>query len=178
MKKIVLAALVATAAGGAFAQTYLGATVGATHLNADCTGTSSCDNDDTGYKLYGGYKFTPNFAAEAGYISFGKAKATVGASNLEIETHAILLALAARGDFMPNLSGVARLGIANVDTKATVAGVGSTSETKAKAYFGLGLEYAFTKNLKGVVDADFTDSEVAGSTGAVRMLSIGAQYNF
>lgn len=181
MKKIVSAALLALAVGGASAQVYVGGNFGVTHINADCAGTSSCDTSDTGYKISGGYKFTPNIAAEVAYADFGKVNAKLVITNVEVEVQAVILAAVLRGDLAPGLSGVARLGVASVDTQGRAwnsFASASTSETKTKAYFGLGLEYAFNKQFKGVLAADFTNSELNGETAAVRMFSAGVQYNF
>jgi hypothetical protein len=43
---------------------------------------------------------------------------------------------------------------------------------------GLSLDYAFTKNLKGVAAADFTTTDIYDDSAAVRMFTLGAQYNF
>src|SRR5712692_536925 len=64
---------------------YVGANVGLTKARIDedrisngllASGftTTSIDKDerDTGYKLFGGYKFNPNFALEGGYFDLGK----------------------------------------------------------------------------------------------------------
>jgi OOP family OmpA-OmpF porin len=191
MKKTVLASLLAAASMGAFAQGYLGAGFGVSHLNIDCEGTTSCDTSDTGYKVYGGYKFAPMFAVELGYLDFGKAKLAGFGTNYygysylvngDVKVSAFTLAGVARVPFGAGFSGVARLGVANVNTKAAASVYGTEyyneSETKAKLYYGLGLEFAFNKNIKGVVSADFTQSELSGEKGDVRLIGIGVQYDF
>jgi len=75
MKKVASAVLLALAMGGAHAQVYIEGALGATNLDADCDGVVSCDNNDTGLKLIGGYKVNPNLAVEFGYLNFGKASA-------------------------------------------------------------------------------------------------------
>jgi len=179
MKKTVLASLLAAASMGAFAQGYLGAGFGVSHLNIDCEGTTSCDTSDTGYKVYGGYKFAPMFAVELGYLDFGKAKLAGFGTNYYGYSYLV------NGDVKVSaftLAGVARLGVANVNTKAAASVYGTEyyneSETKAKLYYGLGLEFAFNKNIKGVVSADFTQSELSGEKGDVRLIGIGVQYDF
>jgi OmpA-OmpF porin, OOP family len=186
MKKIVLASLLAVASLGAQAQAYIGGGLGMSEVNLDCGGTTSCDKSDTGYKIYAGYKLNPMLALEAGYIDFGKAKFSGYEGPLfvtgDIKSHGFTFAAAIRGNFTPALSGVGRLGVAQVDTKVsgTVVGFGSgsTAESKAELYFGLGLEYAFTKNIKGVVSADFSQGEVGGESGSVRLIGAGVQYDF
>jgi hypothetical protein len=61
----------------------------------------------------------------------------------------------------------------------------ASAQLASKAYIGeltgvgrLGLEHSFSKNLRASAAADFTTGEVAGEEGAVRLLSIGLQYDF
>jgi OOP family OmpA-OmpF porin len=148
------------------------------------SGFTNCDSDDTGYKLYAGYKITPNIAVEAGYIDFGKATATLGGAKGELKNSAPFIVGLYRGAFTPSLSGVARLGVANVESELDLGAFGSQSETKIQAIVGLGLEYAFTKQFKGTVDFDATSTNevekypVRATSGSIYMISIGAQYNF
>ena len=180
MKKIISAALLTLAVGGASAQAYVGVATGVTNANISCAGTTNCDKTDTGFKLYGGYTVTEGLAVEGGYLDLGQNTASVGVVNLDFKTQALYVAAAARGDFTTDLGGTLRLGVAGVKTsgRATVGTAVSDSDTKYKAYVGLSLDYAFTKNVKGVASADFTTAEVANEAMAVRMFSIGAQYNF
>lgn len=63
MKKRLVAAAISAAllAGPASAQMYLGGGVG----------SARTDTDETSWKLYGGYQFTPTWGAELGYTSLG-----------------------------------------------------------------------------------------------------------
>lgn len=177
MKKVFLAAILAATAGAACAQGYVGGVVGLTHYGVDCAGTTSCDKSDSGYKVYGGYEFNPNWAIEVGYTDFGKTEGAVGALSAEVEAQAISVVGVLRGQFSSDWAGVVRLGIASVKAKLA-NNFGSTSETEAKAYAGIGLEYAINKAFKVTASADFTDVEVQDQTGGVKMLSLGLQYGF
>lgn len=66
MKKhaILLAALIGAAS--AQAQVYGTVAVGGSHLNIDCTGTTSCKSDNTGVKVVGGYAFGNGFSVVLG----------------------------------------------------------------------------------------------------------------
>lgn len=44
--------------------------------------SASSDDEDTGWKIYGGYQFTPNLAIEAAYLDLGEASASAAASGL------------------------------------------------------------------------------------------------
>ena len=71
LKRIVLAfvaVLLFAVAGTAAAQGYIGVGAGLTAVDLCddlfALGATSCDDEDTGLKLFGGYKFNPNFAVE------------------------------------------------------------------------------------------------------------------
>lgn len=174
MKKFSLAGLLMAMMGAASAQVYVGGAFGPSHVE-DC-GVYSCDKSDTGYKVYGGYKINPIIAIEAAYIDYGKAKiTTIGGG--DVSADGFLINAAFRHHATRELSLVGRVGLSMLDAKLRRP-LGSTSDSSTKLYFGLGLEYAFTKNLKGTVSADFTSAEVAGEDANVRLISIGAQYDF
>lgn len=188
MKKTMFSILALSAlalSSAASAQGYVGLGIGATHFNADCTGTTSCDKTGTGFKLFGGYKYNPSIAGEIVYFDFGKAKATIpdvsGPVNGEIKTSAFGLGAAFMGPFSPEWSGVARLGIARVKTKVT-ASLGSLSasdsENTTQAYFGLGVGYALSKNATVDLSADFSKAKFSGESANVRMFGIGFTYGF
>lgn len=186
MKKqaIMLAALI----GAASAQAqqpgepiYMTTAAGVSHLNLDCTGTTSCDASDAGAKLVGGYQFGNGLSFEVGYVGFGKFRATDGALGLTVQPAAFLLggayALPLSTDWRLNL----RLGAAHVKTRIrAVSGTlsGKGSEGKVKVYAGVGLAYAISNTVKIELGADSTQSEYAGEKGSLRLISLGATYSF
>ena len=183
MNKITLAAALLALATSASAQlnnkAYIGGAFGLSNVDVDCAGVASCDNNDKGFKLYAGYKLHPQIAIEGGYIDFGKSNISVGSRGVgSIAVDGFLLNAAGRLPFTRELTGVGRLGLAFVDTKASGWPYGNRTDGSTNAYFGLGLEYSFSKNLRGTASADFTSGEVAGDDGSVRLLSIGVQYDF
>ena len=184
MKTTALAIIALTTSllsGTAFAQAYVGAAVGSVKADIDCAGTISCDNSSSGFKLIGGYKFTPNIAAELSYFDFGKAKARVNlppVADLEMTAKAFALGVAFSGNFNPSFYGVARLGVANVKAEVAIVGAGSDSATKTHPYFGLGVGYRLSKALSVDLAADFSKAEYAGEQANLRMLSVGLNYAF
>ena len=99
------------------------------------------------------------------------------------EARGVLLAAAFRVDAHPQLALVGRLGLAALKTHFTqsmpvAAYRYSESDDSVKPYFGLGVEFALNKNLRLTADADFTNAEVNGDSGAVRLLGVGLQYAF
>jgi len=178
MKKILLAAALAASCGLASAQGYVGALVGLTSIAIDCAPGLSCDDSDTGFKLYGGYEVAPNIAIEVGYTNFGKVSASAGAYNAELKGTALSLVGAFRVAFSPEFTGVARLGLASVKGKVSDNVGGSASDSSIKLYTGLGLEYAMSKDIKLVGAFDLTNVEVDGDSGTAYIAGVGAQIGF
>jgi hypothetical protein len=186
MKKHALAALVTLALStAASAQVYGVVSAGVSKHDVDCSGTTTCDDSGTAYKILGGYKFMPNIAGEVGYMSFGKSKATVGAASLDVEVSGFGAGVAFHGDFSPTWTGVARLGLSQVKTKlsASLQGVSaSDSDDNANLYGGLGIGYRVTKN--ATVDAawDFTRGKYErnglNESGSVNAFSLGMTFGF
>ncbi len=176
MKKMALAGLLLAAMGGASAQVYVGGALGLTHV--DCpANVANCDASDMGFKGTVGYRLNRVVALEASYIDFGKSKFNAFLVGGSQEVTGFVLNAALRHDFTRELTGVGRLGFGTMDTKLRVGGA-SRTESSTKVYFGLGLEYALSRNLKAVAAADFTSAEYSGESYAVRMFSAGAQYEF
>lgn len=184
MKKIsfslaVIASLISSAA---MADVYVSGAVGSGHVNADCTGVASCDNNGTAFKLTGGYAFANGISVEMGYIDFGKASANDSGVSVKLQPRAITLAAAYKQGFTSAFYGTARLGVASMkaSVSGTVSSVGSASDSKttAQPYFGLGLGYSVTPTTHIELAGDFTRAEYAGEKASVRALTIGVRHDF
>lgn len=161
MKRLLTASLLAAslASGGAFAQSlgvgpYVGGSIGMSNYSTDESCFGECDKTDIGFKLYGGYMFTPNFGVEAGYGAFGKTKIGVAVgsttANAELKSsgwHGFLTAQYP----VENWALFGKIGFAYLDNEVTVTvpGFGSASESDSSTEFawGLGATYMFNKNL-------------------------------
>jgi OmpA-OmpF porin, OOP family len=186
MTKQLIAALAAlTVSAVASAQGYGVVSAGVSRLNADCTGTTSCDKSDTAFKLLGGYKFMPNLAAELGYFSFGKAKASDGAIDVEIKNTGFGGGVAFHQDVAPNWPFVARLGLAQMKTKISAAaggGSGSDSDNNIALYGGLGIGYKIAKSVSIDASWDFSKSKYnkngVDESGSLNAISVGLTFGF
>lgn len=79
MKRTLIAvALLAASAGFSVAQAqgYAAASIRQSDFKVDCDPGLTCDLKDTGYKVFGGFMFTPNFGVEGAYLDLGKATAS------------------------------------------------------------------------------------------------------
>ncbi|TDR51139.1 OOP family OmpA-OmpF porin [Halomonas ventosae] len=167
MKRLIaIAALAGLVASPTFAQSYqyspaegpyLGAGIGYATMDSDTLDELDnlgldTDDSDTGYKLFAGYQFNPNFAVEANYVDLGDFSAS-GASggdsvNLELGIDGFTAALVGKLPIQNGFSVHGKLGMiawdADIDGNATVDGTyyrGSTGEDGTDPYYGIGAEY-------------------------------------
>jgi hypothetical protein len=187
-------ALLSLTAGSAFAQTYVGGNIGASHANRGCDAAAasgvlaSCDKNDFAWKLYGGYQLpgTP-WAAELTYFDLGKFKGTGSGASAEAKDSYWGLGGAYRPSFGSGWGGVARLGAAygtsKVDYDLGNTLLGEHSKNGWHPYYGLGVNYEIAKNVKLEADWDNTriTSQVptfASSTHVVNSYTLGASIGF
>lgn len=154
-----LGAAAMSVSAGALAQQPM-ATVPNFYAGLDVGQTDVGSEDDTGFKIFGGYQFHRNVAAELGYgLLFDK-------SGVEVTT----IEAVAVGIFplTPQFSILGKLGFANVDVE-----VAGGSSDKTELTYGIGVQYDFTRNLgvRGQWQRYDTDSEVD-------FISIGVVWRF
>lgn len=180
-KQVLLAAAALVVSAGASAQTYAVIAAGTSKIDLDCAGAATCDDSGSAFKLLGGYKFTPNFALEGGYMSFGKAKAADPGVSLQLEVDGFGIGGAFHQDFATHWYFVARLGLAQIKTKASATAGGSSgsdNESKAQLYGGLGVGYKLTKQLSVGGAWDFTKAEIVGEKANVNAYTVGLTFDF
>jgi hypothetical protein len=168
------------AMGSACAQWYAGGSLGSGDVDAAC-----CSASGTGLKLYGGYelghKAMPNLAVEVGYIDFGESSGSGLLSSASVGATALTVSGVIRLKFTPMLSGVGRLGFANVEGTASASALGlgvSRSESSVKLYYGFGLEYSLSPKWKATGALDFSEYEIGHQSGNVSLMGVGVQYAF
>jgi len=170
---------------------YIGAAGGGSHVNGTCSAGITCDNDDTAYKIYGGWTFPGDFAAELTYYDFGKFTASAPGTGSSASLRGSYWGVG--GAWLPQFGtsgwGAAmRLGAAYGEGKLGVTGFDTQTHHEWHPYGGLGVSYAFSKNVKVEADLDwtrigsqFTDPGTgitAKGTDTVRTYMVGASYTF
>jgi OmpA-OmpF porin, OOP family len=191
MKRLLTASILAAslASGAAFGQVgpYVGASVGGSQYSIpdiegiDICSFASCDKSDVGFKVFGGYMFTPYIGAELHYVNYGTATASVPDASLEVKSSAI-------GGFLvgqypiDNFRIFGKIGFAYVDSKATgtISGLGSASESDTSTNFawGVGGTYMFNKNVGLRAEYEQAKWEIQGTSDTIGLWSIGVQYHF
>ena len=185
-----LVSLIALAAcclsGGASAQAYLGFGMGQARVNIDCSGTNTCERTDTVAKLFGGYRFTPNWGLEAAYYDHGKLNqtatdATLGAVNADWKSSGYGLFAVASLPLDP-WSVFARLGVVDskvrLDATSSAGGSSSASERHTRFAWGAGAEYRFAPNWLGRLDFEQINLKFQGEKRRADLWTLGLLYRF
>ncbi|MGZ3236769.1 MAG: outer membrane beta-barrel protein [Burkholderiaceae bacterium] len=161
-------------------------------LGGGLTATSISDrNHDTGYKLYGGYQFNPNFSMEGGYFDLGKFGFTANTSPAgtlvgNIKVRGLNLDLVGTLPITEKFSAFGRGGLIYSQSRDSFSGTGSVgvsnpnpSKSDTGYKFGLGLQYAFTKSLAMRTEVErYRINDAVGHKGDVDLVSVGLVYRF
>lgn len=185
MIRTAIAAAAAALVTPAFAQGYFGVSAGATNANIDCSGTLTCDNNDNGGKVFGGYRFPFGLGVEGMAYTFGEAKATLpylaSTATSSVKGRGFGAGVSYLVPFSPAWSATFRLGVASNRSTgtATIPGLsGTVEETNAAAYTGMQFSFHPSKNLSVDLSADFTRFELSGEQYSARMLGVGLTFSF
>jgi len=203
MKRLIATAALATlVASPAFAQSYqynpnegpyVGAGLGYSKLDNDTLDWlgdvgASTDDSDTGYKLFVGYQFNPNFAVEAGYVDFGDFEASgadgTDSARLKLGVEGFTAALVGKLPIQNGFSVFGKLGMvawdADLDLDANIGGDAyreSASEDGTDPYYGIGAEYEVERIL---MRAEFERYDISdsGEDFEIDLISASIGYRF
>tara|TARA_R110002167_G_scaffold366280_1_gene594256 strand:- start:3072 stop:3677 length:606 start_codon:yes stop_codon:yes gene_type:complete len=201
MKRKVAYSIVATALATALAapvfaaeEYYVGGSAGRTDAKEACDGldsigfVGSCDDTDTGWKLFGGYRFTPNFGAEAFYADLGEfsASGTILGDPATANDEANGFGVSAIGTWpISDEFGVfGKLGFFrwDLESSATIGAVSVSVDDKGTDLtFGVGASYSFNESFSIRVEWErFNDVGEEDTTGKsdVDFLSAGVVLSF
>lgn len=177
LKKAFVGLMAMFAVSASHAEPYVVASLGSSKVDLNCAGTTACDTRSTGLKLLGGYKFTPNFAIEGGYLDFGKADFVFGGVGFTFKAAGLGVGAAFHHDLSPDWNLVARLGVASMKAEASALGV-SVEDTSTQAYGGLGIGYRITPKMSLDASYDFSKVDFRESKSNTNMLGIGLTVAF
>lgn len=154
--------------------------------------TSSGKGNSNQWRLQLGYKLNPNFAVEAGYIDFGKAKYsasyTDGTAQGRVKAGGFDVAALGILPLTDNISVFGKAGIAAARVKSSLSASApaseasdSTSANVVGPLVGLGASYKLSDAMDVRAEYDHASNlGKSGSTGKIssNMLSVGLAYHF
>lgn len=167
---------------------YIGGGGGQSEVDDFCDGASNCDDTDTAWKIFGGYRFNPNIAIEAGYVDFGEFTASDTIFGFSVTGKAEVTGVTAHVlGILPvheRVSLMARAGTiySDVDIKASGAGITVNEDDQSFAFAaGLGAEFNITDQfaLRAEYELfkDVGDDDETGESD-VTLLSASALFRF
>lgn len=160
MKTIYLAAAMASAlslstpaTAGFFDLTlapFIGASVGQASYDVSCPATSTCEDTDTAWKIYGGLEVNEYIAMEVGYANLGEAKFS-GDPYGTAEVHGMTMQVVGTLALNPRFSLIGRGGMnfLNLEKNGTIAGTpnNNVGDTDVAWSLGLGAQYNLSKSV-------------------------------
>jgi OOP family OmpA-OmpF porin len=181
--KIAMALAAGLMAGVAMAdapQLYVGVGAGQSEFQEFCDAYSSCDDNDTSWKVLGGAQFNEYLAVEFQYQDLGEASGRDGGAREGIEAHAFGIHILPQIPLTQDLSAFLRLGFVRAGVDNTGALDGTDYETTTS--YGLGLQYNVTSNIAIRAEYDFIhnvgdDDEDRGEED-IEYLGLSAIYKF
>ena len=156
---------------------YIGASAGTSYgrdVCDDLTTIGDCGDSDTGFKVYGGYQFTPVWGVEAFYTDLGEFTATdyslgiLNSINVSASADGIGTVATASWPIGDNFAIFSKLGFLywSVDSSASMgAQSASISDDGLALAAGLGLRYSLTENFGVRADWDWYSVGDESTTG-------------
>lgn len=194
---LTLCVFITPASAGEF---YLGASVGQSKIDVgNCNDfddgsliTCSIDDNDTGYKVYGGYQFNPHLALEGGYVDLGEAKVTAnsdgsgflwapGALEAQGEAKGFLLQGVFGGNVHERIALFASAGLLFADTDVEASNGGFTfseSASDPETKFGVGARIGINDrfSVRGEWERFLDVGDDDTGEGDIDLISIGIEY--
>jgi len=167
---------------------YGGARFGQSEFKDSCAGLTGrafdCEEKDTAVKLFGGYQFNKNFAAELGYADLGKTTLSItGFGNASIGAKGFELTGVGFLPVSQYFSFFGRLGVFHwdVDFKDGTRLVGSASASGTDLTYGFGASLSLARNaalrLEWQKYQDVGDTNSTGS-GDITVIGFGLVLKF
>lgn len=154
------------------------------------TNSINDEDDDTGYKLFGGYQFNRNWSLEGGFFNlgeFGFTANTTPAGSLtgRTEIQGLSIDPVLTWPLTEKFSLLGRIGLtyAEADTSYTATGTVSpprNRDKQAASYkFGAGAQYDFTRRFGMRAEAEsYRIDDAVGNKGDISLFSLGLVYRF
>jgi OOP family OmpA-OmpF porin len=148
-------------------------------------GTSQ-KNSDTGFKLFGGYQFSPNWAVELEAVNFGKFKADSSLLSSRVKASAFGASVVGNYPLSSDFSVFGKLGAAAKFTKVDESSTGgayrySQKKISGNILAGAGAEYQLSKQVSLRAEYEYFGKTSVGDNGGKltnSMASLGLRYSF
>ena len=149
--------------GDFFEDVFFGGAFGQAEADGFCGSATDCNNEDTSWKVYGGYKINDTFDAEVSYQSIGDMNRTGDAVETS-EMSAVAINAVAKYDINDSVQAIGKLGAAGWSTENTdgdESGIGLSYGFGAKVHMNENMKIrAEWENISGVETGGGRDSDI------------------
>jgi OmpA-OmpF porin, OOP family len=168
------------APGSIFAQesgAYLGGALGQATFKEFCAAgpnVLTCEDKDTAWKVFGGYRFNRYVAIEGTYVDWGTVRGTLTGPVRDVPLSQTGMGVAAIGSLglTPQFSVFGKAGFLMTEQETPASASGTTQRDETEFHYGLGARFAFTPNWGARAEWERAEKT------KVEMLSIGVEYRF
>ncbi len=173
---VLLSALILLPAHAAEQEFYLGASIGENYIEEDnVLFGEDFDDEDTGFKAFGGYQFHRNFAVEANYTVFGDTEDNIAGIDTEVEFDSFGVSLVGIAPIADRFDLFGKLGFAYWDARVKASGFGSDDEDGTDLSYGLGARFNFNEQVSARLEYEGIDVD---DLDRADFLSMGVEFNF
>lgn len=153
-------------------------------------GSFTSEQQDTAYKVFGGYQLNPNIALEFGYFNLGKFSYSTslpgGTLNGRYEVEGLNLDLVGTMPLSAKWSALARIGVQHAMTRDGFSGPGlpayasvDNSQRANNLKVGLGLQYEISPSMLVRGEAErYRVKDGVGNNGDVNLFSVSLVFPF
>ena len=146
------------------------------------TAATDVDDEDTSWRVFGGYRISKYLAAEAGYLDFGTIEAdinisapVVGSAKIDADVTAFTLDLLIPIPLSERFELIPRIGVAFWDIDADLAGAltsgADVSDNGTDFHYGIGLSAKINDRIKVRTNMERIDSD-----SEITSFTIGLQF--
>jgi OmpA-OmpF porin, OOP family len=127
---------------------YVGVSAGQASVDVACPASTSCDDTDLAWKVYGGLEVNEYISMEVGYADFGQVEYS-GARTGTRESNGMTVQLVGTYAVTPSVTliGKGGFGVLGTRVNGTVVTSGHEADTDLEWMLGLGAQYNFTKSV-------------------------------
>jgi OOP family OmpA-OmpF porin len=169
---------------------YLGGSLGQATLTEWCDTTAAppgftlpaCDDSDTAWKFFGGYRVNRYFAIEASYVNWGEVSGVVRSPtgqtlNISAEQWSTGVAVVGTLPLGPQFSVFAKAGFLKTEQeirRSTATSSSTVEGDEDEFHYGLGATFRFTRNWAARVEWESTEKQKLEA----QMFSLGVEFRF
>jgi OOP family OmpA-OmpF porin len=170
-----LGALFSVAAPAQESGPYVGGALGQSKFKEWCDPTlAACDDKDSTWKLFAGYRFNRSFALEYSYIDWGEVTAASTTARVAADQQSYGIAAVGSLQISPQFIGFGKLGLLRTEqeTRRITPPASTRERTETELHYGLGVKYSLTRSWGVRAEWENTDKL------KVQLLSVGVEFTF